>query len=982
MKLSWILSAILCFQMSTVTAQYVENASALTDTPPRLSPRPQSLHEVRQSCISLDGIWKFTGGKAVNENIEVPGEWEMQGFRLDSAATARYVRTFVVPEDWKNKRIKLRFDAVSSHCIIKVNGKRVGEHEGSFVPFELDITNQTNTGNNRLDVDVRCQTISDILASTSQYAGHPVGGILRKVTLFALPDINIAAMTYVTVFDKEYKDATLRIPFEVANEGNKAGKAVIAFELKNSNGKTIPLAENKFVIGNVPAGRLDKDTVALRVQSPEKWNPAHPYLYTLTTKLIVDGKICEEHSRKIGFRQVEIRGNQLFVNNHPVKLHGVCRHSIDPFTGRSVSPALCIKDAVLFRDGNCNYIRTSHYPPEEEFLDACDSLGLFVESESSLCWIGHHANHIWQRWDYANPTYLPYMINANLEKMIADRNHPSVILWSLGNESIWSPNWATVNKVVKDLDPSRPTVFQDQCWGSYKFGRSRCDIANYHYPGLNAPALCDTMHRPTQFDEYLHVENYNRREVLTDPFIRADWGGPLQQMYDSIYSHKGNLGGAIWAGIDDIFHMPGGNIVGYGPWGVIDGWRRPKPEFWEMKKSYAPVIITNVRHPGYQSGKLILKAENRYDFTNLSSVKITFRIGDDSGIIKSAIPPHGEGNIEVPVSQNQLKKNALLITFTDPRGFICQQELIRSEKQENSSIIGDGRKTNIQFHESGNSYFVSMNDASYRISKGNGEIEKADINGIHVISKAPVLMIVPLNDDDGDPKTSGCNYQRNIRPLLYAGCKKWKASSVTSLKGRDGSVMIISEGEYDEAKGKDTLKFSKNGMVTLDYSFVIKDSTAINPRQWGIIFILPASYQTFTWKREGRWTIYPANDIARNEGTAKANPVHLPYGEPWSRPKGLWSGDANDLGSRDFRSTKAHIYSARLTDSKGTGIEVLSNGEQAARSWIDGDRVLFLIAEYNTGGSEKFSAGFYRNERRPLASGNVLRGTVRFKLIQ
>lgn len=949
---------------------------------PRLSPRPESVAGVRNGMISLNGTWKFTGGGGSDENIKVPGEWEMQGFHLDSAGTAKYARTFNVPDDWKGKRVKLRFDAVSSHGVIKINGKTVGEHEGSFVPFEFDITREIHPGNNSLEMNAQSQSISDVLACTSQYAGHAVGGILRKVTLFALPEVNIAAFTYVTRFDRDYENATLMIPFEIANEGNETHDAAVLFELKDESGKPVPLAENKFSVKDISSGTSRKDTVALQVESPEKWNPEHPYRYTLITTLLIHGKRVETYEQKIGFREIEIRGNQLFVNNHPVKLHGVCRHSIYPFTGRSVPAALCLEDALLFREGNCNYIRTSHYPPEEEFLDACDSLGLFVESESSLCWMGHGAAPVWRKWDYKDPRFLPYMINANLEKMIADRNHPSVVSWSLGNESVWSPLWDKVNKVVKRLDPSRPTAFQDQCWGSYNNAGSQCDIANYHYPGLNAPAVCDTMLRPVIFDEYLHVENYNRREVLTDPFIRADWGGPLHEMYDSMYSHAGNLGGAIWAGIDDIFHMPPDSISGYGPWGVIDGWRRKKPEFFEMKKSYAPVVISNLDHPLYQNGKIILQVENRYDFTNLSALTVSYKTPRDSGTVKANVPPHGQGSIEIPLSQRQIQNSKLVITFNDPRGFICQKVLVSSPKDDDT-LIRSATQATIPFQETPEAYVIKIKKVTYKISKATGQIEKADINGINAIDQGPILMILPLNRDDGGGSgIAGRNYQSDIQPFLYKGCKDWKASSVKSVKGNDGSLTIVSQGECAEASGTETIKFSRDGMVRIEYRFSIKDTVKINPRQWGVAFTLPVNYQTLTWKRHGRWSIYPENAIARNEGTASANPIHLKYVEAWEKPAGDWSSDANDLGSRDFRSTKAHIYFAQLTNIAGAGIKIFSDGTQAARSWINGDKVMFLIANYNTGGSDGFSADFYDKERMPLTKGSILKGIVRFKLLQ
>ena len=127
------------------------------------------------------------------------------------------------------------------------------------------------------------------------------------------------------------------------------------------------------------------------------------------------------------------------------------------------------------------------------------------------------------------------MVRANMDNVLAGRNHPSIIIWSLGNESKWSPLWEKVNKIVKEMDPSRPTSFHDQCWGGFNNAGSNADVANYHYPGINGPKATDTMSRPTLFGEYAHLSTYNRRELLTDPGVRSAYNEPLVQFYDSIY---------------------------------------------------------------------------------------------------------------------------------------------------------------------------------------------------------------------------------------------------------------------------------------------------------------------------------------------------------------------------------------------------------------------------------------------------------------
>lgn len=950
------------------------------DSLPRLSPRPEAVAGVSRCETSLNGTWQFSHPGVSGKPIQVPGEWEMQGFHLDSAAQGTYTRHFSIPDDWEGRRIKLRFDAVSSHCVVLVNGRPIASHEGSFVPFEMDITREARPGQNQLEVRVACQTVSDILASTSQYAGHPVGGILRKVTLFALPGINLGALTYVTRFDAAYQNATLEIPLEICNEAGKAGKVQVEFSLRDQGDHPVALSRDEFSLGTVGAGESKRQAMSLQVTAPEKWNPEHPYLYTLITNVKVDGALVETHRQKVGFRQVEIRGNQLFVNNHPVKLHGVCRHSIAPYTGRSVSPALCIEDAVLFREGNCNFIRTSHYPPEEEFLNACDSLGLFVESESSLCWIGHGAAPIWKIWKFDDPRFLPFMMQANLEKMIADRSHPSVIIWSLGNESEWSPLWDKINQRVKRLDPSRPTIFQDQAWGSYNNAGSTTDIANYHYPHFDGPAASDTMHRPLQFDEFAHLENYNRLEVLTDPYVRVAWGPSLERIYDSMYLHPGCLGGAIWAGIDDIFHLPSHEMIGYGPWGPVDGWRRKKPEFYGMAQAFAPVKVKNADHPLLQDGHWVVQLENRYDFLNLSALKIECVEGSSVRRLSADIAPHCTGTLRIPLGKGGAR-DSIWVVFNDPRGFESQCVLIGVNAPRRPTLL-PAAPTEVTLSDQGDHYVIHAGKVSYAVNRKTGLLQRAEIGADRIPLSSPSLMIVPLNrDDGGGPGVTNCNYQTNLPPLMYKPYGNWKAAQVTAATQPDGTVRVSVQGSYSGATGTLTMNFQKDGTLKMHYDFVLGDSAKINPRQWGLALTLPASFDRLTWNRKGHRSAYPKGDIARIAGSVLANPSNRENSLTWEKPSVPWALDANSLGTNDFRSTKANIYSASLTNSRRIGVEVLSDGSQSARAWIDGDRVIFLTADFNTGGSDSFSSFFYQDERRPLKAGSRVSGDLHIRLV-
>lgn len=955
----------ICFNIATAQEHKVDDF-----TVPTLTPFPVSVSGVRNPVISLNGRWDFgiKGDAGKTQKIQVPGEWEMQGFTVNEGETAVYSRPLEIPSDWKGKPVFIRFDAASSHARVRVNGREVGEHEGSFVPFETEITGALNYTSDRLEVEVQALTISDRLACTSQYACHTVGGLLRKITLFTTAPVCIKGNYTSVVFDPDYRDANLVIRSLVNNHTGLDAKVRLSFSLTDSTGKEVA----KTAVSVSLAGLAGADGTAgtrMKIRKPEHWNPEHPYLYTLTTSLLMDGKTVQTIRQKAGFRQIEIRGNRVLVNGSAVKLHGINRHSVYPLTGRSTSPELDRRDAELFREANCNYIRTSHYPPSEEFLNAADELGLFVECEASLCWIQHGASPIWQLWNYLDEKFLPYMVRANTDNITANRNHPSVIIWSLGNESRWSPLWEKVLTVVKQIDPTRPTSFHDQCWGGYNNAQSKADIANYHYPGINGPRAADTMSRPTLFGEYAHLSTYNRRELLTDPGVRSAYAAPLKMFYDSIYHYDGNLGGAIWSGIDDIFHMPDGRIVGYGPWGPLDAWRRPKPEYRGMKKAYSPVRVTGITWPEINRGYFEFIIENRYDFTDLKEVKIEAGIDGILQPVATAIPPHGKGVIKIPCRTDV---RTVTISITDPRGFQADEE--RYEKSEPAAPESQ-KPVSVTFTENDGAILVYQGDIRYSISKSNGIITGAIKGGIPVLTRGPVFCVVPMNDDNGGkPNVAGETYQNNITPLKNYPLYTLFATGLET-KQSIGGIRIAMNLTYTSGKGRQSYLFTTDGKLVTEYEVQYSGQDSI-PYQYGLMVELPKYMDKLSWKRNGEFTTYPANDIARIEGVAMLNARHLNgVEEPGILMEGDWKDDANDLGSNDFRSTKRFILEASLSDRADNRIKVISDGKQFSRSWLQDEHIQWLIADYSNAGSEPFY-GSPHSDGRISIKNKTLKGKV------
>jgi hypothetical protein len=792
------------------------------------------------------------------------------------------------------------------------------------------------------------------------------------VTLFTLPANHISDFSWSVKFDPQYRDATLEVTSKVEFNGNPRSKVALQFALQDANGNSINLIRNTFEVpGNITMSEVN---CTLLLRSPEKWDPEHPNLYLLTTSLVSDGKILHTNSQKIGFRQIELRGNQFFVNNRPIKLRGVNRHEVHPLHGRSLIPALCRRDVELFRAGNCNYIRTSHYPPSEEFLQACDELGMFVESESSLCWIDHGASPIWKTWDYLNTEYLPYMVRANLENILSGRQHPSVIIWSLGNESRWSPLWERVLSETKKLDPSRPTSFHDQCWGNYNNAKSTADVANYHYPGLNGPRECEKdKNRPTLFGEYMHVQCYARRELETDPSVRSDaYSNTLKQMVDSVYSYPASLGGAIWSGIDDIFHLSKDKICGYGPWGPIDGWRREKPEYIGMKKSYAPVIISNLQSVKVANGKMRLELENRYNFTNLNELKIKISIGSTVISVKPDIPPLSKGSVDINIAGIKPADN-LRITFTDPRGFICQDEIIPMRQKATS--VGSKVKVNVTLGEDNQNWIIRSGKSIFKINKINGLLGCTTAGGVDLITSGGEMMLVPFNKDDGGaPGIAASNYTQDIQPLDYLPVDNFTMESVIPVKNEDGTIKVTLVGGIEnKLHGTRNFVFKPDGTVTVNYDYTtlldFKGKDLL--RQFGLLFTLPKSFDLLNWERKGLWTVYPENDINRLKGFAKALPRDMKYVEvPREVPSGEWKDNSNKLGTNDFRSTKDHILQASIKNSNKQEFLVESDGSQSARAWIDGEKSRFLVAGLNGPGS----CHFFTGPRPEFKKGEHLKG--------
>ena len=936
---------------------------------PTYTVKPKAVKGTYAPILSLNGSWKFNAKPSSDfykqtldnswKNIVVPGQWSMQGHEVDSAAFAGYRKTFSLPDDWQGQRILLRFDGVHSEYHVYINGKKAGYHLGGMTAYETDITPLVKPGENEIALAVRSESLADMLGSLTQYAAHQLGGITRKVTLMAVPEIHLSDLRTQTLLDKNYKNALFKVHAAVKNTTGKAQQDVcvrITFDgLPNVIEKKLPVLDANATW----TGMLNDSIVA-----PQLWNNEQPHLYTMKTEVWQGNEMLEMTEKRIGFREVKLQGNRVMVNGVPVKLRGVCHHEMHPLSGRVLTPELLRKDVELYRAANCNFIRTSHYPPCEEMLDLCDELGMFVEVESPVCWIGHHANENWQQLNYQDKKYYDYVLQANMETIHFYRNHPAVLFWSMANESYWNEHFAQVEEYVKKADPTRPHTFHDQAYGGFNNQGSTAPIANIHYPGPDGYKVAAKSDRPMVYGEYCHLNVYNRRELVTDPGVRSDWALALTPTWENMYKTPGVLGGSIWSGIDDIFQLPNGNAVGYGAWGPIDGWRRPKPEYWDMKKIYSPIRVwTKELKPAHA---LILNVENRYSYLNLNDLKVSYRYGKEQGVVNCDLACGQQGEIRIPIAHPEAA-NELYLSFTDPRGFVADEYLLPVGKQEQNELP-DWTAQPTKLKKDKTVFRIVGKDFSCSISRATGQILSLKKGGKDKVVGGPYLMALPLTG-------GGCYPNHNANtPVFNELCKNWKATSVTADK-TDGGVIITVAGQYNEFEGQYRLLVNANGELTATYEF--KALADVNPRQWGLVFEAPKSFSEVFWRRKGMWSVYPENHISRPVGTAQLFYAGLPQQvNPRVAPSWNWSYDFNELGSNDFRSTRRNIWYAGLQSPQGDKVTVRSNGQQHWRSWFEGDRIRFLVADFVTAGNEMFLGAYYAPYRKPLKKGDVISGKI------
>jgi beta-galactosidase len=644
---------------------------------------------------SLDGEWDFhwrptpdgapQGFHLTNNDVEwdtipVPSNWEMQGYGTpiytnatypfpaapphiphDDNPVGIYRRTFDVPADWTDKQIAIHFGGVSSAFYLWVNGERVGYSQGSRLPAEFNITPYVQEGENLLVAEVYRWCDGSYLEDQDHWR---MSGIHREVFVTAQPHISFTdvAVRTIPLFDAdaivngsadidgrttsmervgirnsdEFDQWDLQIRPVLRNVNNwELNNWKVEATLLDAEGQPVP---NGTMAGDARAIVREKypqrDTVGFSLlgatfDNPKTWSAETPYLYTLLLQIIDrEGRTIEATTVKVGFRDVRIDdAGRLLVNGRSVKLYGVNRHDHSPTGGKTVSREEMLRDVLLMKRFNFNSVRTSHYPNDPYFYDLCDEYGLYCMDEANL--ETHGVNGLLSN----DSDWASAFLDRGLRLVQRDRNHPSIIMWSLGNESGMGPNHAAMSGWMKDRDPTRPIHYEGAVGLPYDLRHVPPGTEGYddilRYEGNPTdPAWVDVMSRmypnAQEWEDMALADNGNR-PILACEYAHAMGNsvGNLKEHWDMIHKYDRLVGGFIWDWIDQGVWVDEALIArraaqGHDPvaawngrpfWayggdfgdepnssnfcfnGVITSDRRPKPAMWECRRVFQPIEI-------------------------------------------------------------------------------------------------------------------------------------------------------------------------------------------------------------------------------------------------------------------------------------------------------------------------------------------------------------------------------------------------------
>ncbi len=651
--------------------------------------------------------WDFFCTKGNNSGkwtkIAVPSNWELQGFGQYTYGHDKdkineqglYKTSFTIPASWKNKIVKIIFEGAMTDVEVKVNGKLCGPiHQGGFYEFSYDITHLAKVGTvNKLDITVSKASANPSIEKAERAGDFwAFGGIYRPVYLEAFPE------TYI---DRTAINATA--------DGNLEANVF----LNNAKPGDILQAQVQTLSGT-PVGKPftaaagDQSVLKQSFDNILLWNPEQPNLYRIVFNLIRSNSIIHSVNQRFGFRTAVLKPHDgFYINGTKVVFKGVDRHSEWPASGRALSREIHLLDIGLIKDMNMNAVRMSHYPPDREFLDLCDSLGLMVLDELT-------------GWQAAYDT----VVGKRLVKELVTRdvNHPSIIIWDNGNEGGW--NRALDNDYAL-YDPQKRLVIHP--WEKFN-GTDTKHYPDYKYI-VNESLYSNEVFFPTEFMHGLYDGGH---------------AAGLEDFWERMRTYHANAGGFLWAFHDEgVVRTDQNGVIdchgNHAPDGIVGPYREKEASYYGIKQTWSPVYISTKTLPVNFDGKLLI--ENRYHFTNLDECKLVWKLVKfpspeknetganliDSGLLNMPSVLPGERHmVKLPLRSNLAGAEALYLTALAKDGKeICSWSWpLRRANEINKNLIKNDLSGSVEIKNQDKLLQITCNKNTYIFDTTSGFLEK------------------------------------------------------------------------------------------------------------------------------------------------------------------------------------------------------------------------------------------------------------------
>jgi len=896
--------------------------------------------------ISLNGSWKFYWVKNPDERprefykedydvsgwaeIPVPSNWQLFGYdypiytnitypwtgyeqpKPPFAPTiynpvGSYRRTFTIPDDWRGREIFISFQGVESAFYLWVNSRFVGYSEDSRTPAEFDITDYIEfSKENTLSVEVYRWCDGSWLEDQDAIR---LSGIYRDVYLFSTPKVHIRDFRVIADLDNEYRDGELYIKVDIINYGESNSTYKVEAMLYDSHKKA--MFDEPILIDIDLEDRKNVTVEKKRsISNPLKWSAEYPNLYTLVLTLKdKQGETMESASCRIGFRRFEIKNGQMMINGKPIMFKGVNRHELDPVMGKVMTKERMVQDIKLMKQFNINAVRTSHYPNHPLWYDLCDEYGLYIIDETNL--ESHGA--IFDGVPGSDPKWTDACIDRVRNMVERDKNHPCILIWSLGNEAGQGDNFRKMSEWVHQNDPTRPV----------------------HYEGYNDVADIES-HMYAKVEK---VEEYGRSDN-PKPYILCEYAhamgnsvGNLFQYWEVFERYPNLQGGFIWDWVDQSLKWPipgrhGEYFFAYGgDWGDVpndgvfcaDGLVFPdrsiQPEIWEVKKVYQNIGLEEVN---LVNGEIRIK--NKYLFTNLDSFRCTWELLEDNKLLQEGevtdldISPLESKIIKIPFVKPVTKAGAeywLNIRFTlredttwAPKGHeVAKQQFKIPFETREPEPIDISKMPEIRVLEGDDRIIIDGEDFSIIFDKTAGTITSYRYRDKELIKDGPIpnFWRAPVDNDRGN------GMPVRLQTWHYAGKNRQIKKVLTEMIGNktikievDMIIPTTNESQY-----KSVYTIFGSGDIVIENTLIPGKDLPEIP-EIGMIMSLPEGFENITWYGRG------------------------PQENYWDRNTGADVGVYSDTVSNQFvpylrpqeTGNKTDVRWIALTDDKGFGVIV------------------------------------------------------------